>query len=120
MSTIAIVSDAKENDAPTYLAAAGTCHAVGETAGQALDALTTQFPEVDSGSLIVVQCFRPDRHFSADRQQRLQQLMQSWRQARDSGQSLTTEEQTELERLVEEEIQASGRRAADAAEGLGR
>lgn len=118
MSTVAIIPENKENDRTSYLAAAGTRHAVGESPGQALDALTERYPEVDCGSLIVVQNFRADQFFTAGQRDRLQELMEQWRQARDSGGELAAEQQQELEQLIADEVRASGRRAAEAAEGL--
>lgn len=45
-------------------------------------------------------------------QQRLQTLMARWREARDGGYTLVDAEQAELEKLIEEELNASARRAA--------
>ena len=53
---------------------------------------------------------RPDRFFDARQQQRLAELMERWRAARDAGTEPPAEEQAELEALIEEEVRASGRR----------
>jgi hypothetical protein len=54
----------------------------------------------------------PDRFFSEPQQQRLEELMARWRQARDSGRALSPEDQAELEGLIEAELRAAGERAA--------
>ena len=53
-----------------------------------------------------------DRFFTTSDRQRLQELMQRWRAARDVGSALPEDEQRELEVLVDAEIRAAGRRAA--------
>ncbi len=120
MTTVAIVPISTRTGGQTYQAVAGRRMAAGDTAGQALDALTAQFPDVESESLLIVQRFRPDRYFSEPQQQRMADLMAQWRSARDSGGTWSAEEQSELESLVNAELQASGQRAEDAAKGLGK
>jgi hypothetical protein len=61
---------------------------------------------------------RPDRFFDAGQIQRLAELMNRWRIARDSGKSLPPDEQSELEALVETEVRAAGERAAAIANSL--
>jgi hypothetical protein len=46
--------------------------------------------------------------------------MARWQTARDLGSTLTPEEHTELEALVEAELRASAARAAELADSLGR
>lgn len=94
--------------------------AAGGTAGQALDALTAQFPDVGYESLPIVQRFRPDRHSDVSLQQRIADLMLRWRAARDTGTAWSAEEQAELESLVNAELQASGQRAQDVTQGVGK
>ncbi|MGH7127094.1 MAG: hypothetical protein ACREJB_13340 [Planctomycetaceae bacterium] len=96
----------------TYRAVAGDKQSVGRTAGEALDGLATQLPEDEAGALVILLTLRPDRFFSAEQQQRLAELMQRWREARDQGRPLPTEEQAELDALVEAETRASADRAA--------
>jgi hypothetical protein len=62
--------------------------------------------------LLVVQHLRPDEFFTAQQQQRLQELMNRWRAARDAQRSLPCEEQAELDGLVEAEVRAAAQRAA--------
>lgn len=119
MTTVAILPVESDAGSLTFEAVAGQCVASGETAGEALDALTERFPEVGDESLMLVQRFRGDSFFSGDQQRRLQELMQRWRAARDGGTPLDPTESGELERLIEAEIVASGRRAADAASRVG-
>jgi hypothetical protein len=53
-----------------------------------------------------------DRFFNAVQQQRLADLMERWRTARDQGETLPPDEQSELEALVEAELAASADWAA--------
>ena len=97
-----------------YRAVAGAHQAVAKTVGGALDALTAQLPPEESGTLVVVQNHRADQFFTAQQQQRLEELMGRWRTARASGKSLSPSEQSELNALVDAEARASGERAAAA------
>ena len=120
MTTVAILPIPKQTGGQTYQAVAGDRIATGETAGQALDAFTEQFPDVGGDSLLIVQRYQADRFFSEAQQQRMADLMARWREARDAGGKLSAEEQAELESLVAAESQASGERAEDVAKGLGK
>jgi hypothetical protein len=53
----------------------------------------------------------PDVFFSAEQQKRLSELMANWRLARDSGATHPLEEQSELDQLVQAELEASRLRA---------
>src|SRR5690348_6528167 len=55
MTTVAILPESTGKDGPTYRAVAGNLQSVGRTAGEALDALTAQLSEEESGTLIIVQ-----------------------------------------------------------------
>jgi hypothetical protein len=94
--------------------------AMGRTAGEALDALTTQLPDGGADTLIIVRSLRPDPFFTAQQRQRLGQLIAGWHAARDAGESLTPEEQSELAGLIEAEIHATTERAASLRQALGR
>jgi hypothetical protein len=112
MTTISILPENPGGNGTTYRAVAGKLQSVGRTAGEALDALTAQLGESESGTLLVVQHMRPDSFFTAQQQERLDALMERWRQSRDSGTTLPPNEQAELDALVEAELQAAGQRAA--------
>jgi sarcosine oxidase gamma subunit len=86
--------------------------AMGRTAGEALDALTTQLGPDEAGTLVIVRNLGPDRFFTAEQRQRLEQLMARWRSARDAGQSLSAAEQSELENLIDAEVRAAAERAS--------
>lgn len=62
----------------------------------------------------------PDRFFNASQQQRLRELMASWRKARDLDAFLPFHEQRELEALIEAELFASASRAAQRADESGK
>jgi hypothetical protein len=114
MIKVAILPEPSTKGEVLYRAVAGKRQAVAKTVGGALDALTAQLPPEEGGTLVVVQNHRSDRFFSAQQQRRLEELMQRWRAARDTGKSLPPSEQTELNALVDDEVQASGQRAAAA------
>ena len=120
MTRVAILPIPTEQGDVSYCAMAGDKQTQGKTAGEALDALTAQLPEDEAGTLIIFQSWRPDRFFGASQQQRLAELMEHWRMARDMGDSLEPDEQSELEALVDAELRASADRAAALANELGR
>ncbi len=112
MTTISIMPESTSTGDRTYRAVAGQIQSVGKTPGEALDALTSQLGEAETGTLLVVQNLRPDRFFTAQQQQRLAELMRRWRAARDAGTALPPEEQAELDALVEAELRGAAARAA--------
>jgi len=116
MTRVAILPIPSETGIVSYCAVAGDRHSQGRTVGEALDALTAQLPQDESGTLVIVQSLRPDRFFSAVQQQRLAELMERWRSARDRGDALSAEEQRELLALIETELRAAMDRAAAIAE----
>jgi hypothetical protein len=120
MSKVAILPIPTKTGGISYYAVAGDKQSQGKTAGEALDALTAQLPEDETGSLIIVQSRRPDHFFNAVQQKRLAELMEYWRIAQDKGEILSIEKQTELETLVEAELRASANRTAKLAGELGR
>jgi hypothetical protein len=103
-----------------YQAVAGTKQSTGKTAGEALDGLTALLSEEETAALVILQSFRADRFFDASKQQRLEELMDRWRELRDVGLSLPKDEQAELDALIEEEVQASAERTAALLHELGR
>src|SRR5438093_12301819 len=111
MTTIAIISENGSATEPAYRAISGKRRSVGKTAGEALDALTSQLGQDEKGTLIVVQHMIPDEWFNAEQRKRLEQLMAQWRSARDLGRSLPRHEQEELDSLVVAELQAASNRA---------
>lgn len=108
--TTVVVSPSNQNG-KGFQAVAGEKESFGKTVGQAIDALTQQLENGDTDTLVIVQRFQPDEFFSADQQKRLGHLMQKMRDARDLGKRLPQEEWTELESLVEAELEGSARRA---------
>jgi hypothetical protein len=112
MATVAILPILNSSGEKSYRAIAGDKQSVGKTAGQALDALTTQLGETELSTLLVIQSFRPDAFFSAEQQEKLSELMRLWRVARDQGQELPPDQQAELDALVEAELRATTARTA--------
>jgi hypothetical protein len=118
MTTVSIVRDPGSDNGAAYYAASGECQAVGASPGAALDALAAQLGEARTGTMVVVQQFRPDEFFSARQQRRLEELMSQWRVARDQGGTLSADEQAELDELVEVELAAAAKRAESFADTL--
>lgn len=112
MTTIAIIPDNPQDSPASFRAVAGEAQSSGATVGQALDALRTQLGEPEQTMLVVVQPMRPDKLFTAAQQQRLVELMDQWRAARDAGASLPPQEQAELNALVEAELRAAAERSS--------
>lgn len=106
MTRVAILSVPTDSGEVTFRAFAGRMRSEGRTAGEALDRLTSQLDSDDADTLVIVQHMRPDKYFGAESQQRLAELMDRWRSARDSGHSLPPEEQAELDGLIEAELRA--------------
>lgn len=118
MTTVAILPISNASGEKSYRAIAGDKQSVGKTAGQALDALTSQLGEIEFRALLVIQNFHPDKFFSTEQQQRLSQLMTMWRTARDQGQTLPPEIQIELDNLVNTELNAATARTASLVQQL--
>jgi hypothetical protein len=119
MTKVAILPESVEGQT-VYRAVAGARQAVAKTVGAALDALTAQMPADQTGTIVVVQNHKPDQFFGLRQQQRLDELMNHWRAARDAGKSLPAADQAELDGLVDAEVRASGERAAALLADLGR
>lgn len=111
MSMITILPESVGTSNTGYLAFLGNTQSVGRTAGEALDALTAKLDAAQRGSLILVQHFEPDHFFSSAQINRLQELMESGRIARDNNSQLSAEEQEELRTLVDLELKAATARA---------
>jgi hypothetical protein len=60
--------------------------------------------------LLLLQNHQPDRFFTAQQQQRLTELMSLWRTARDVGDSFPPDLQSELDALIEVELDATAAR----------
>jgi hypothetical protein len=112
MTKVALYREDVGSDEMAFRALTARNQAVGRTPGEALDALTTQLGDEEADTLIIVRNLGPDRFFTREQQQRLEQLMAGWRGARGGGNPLSTEEQAELEHLVDAEVRAATERAA--------
>lgn len=103
-----------------YRAVSGEKESFGETIGEAIDAMAEELELLERNAVVYIQDFRPDEFFTEPQQIRLTELMQKWRDARDEGEMLAHDEQTELEKLIEAELAGSGKRAEKLANQLGR
>jgi len=111
MDTITISPENSDTPETTWHAASGGKTSFGKTAGEALDKLTPLLDSSTSGVMVVVQPMRPDRFFTSEQRNRLEELMRLWRAARDAASQLPPEQQSELEALVEAQLEGAARRA---------
>jgi hypothetical protein len=102
MTTITILPEKSDS----YRALAGDKESTGRTAGEALDALASQLEVEESGTLIIVQNRKADEFFNTAQQRRLAALMQQRRAG-----NLSTAHESELETLIEAELDGARRRA---------
>lgn len=103
MTTITILPEEKN-----FRAVAGKKESIGRTAGEALDALTARLNEEETGTLVIIQNRRSDNFFDASQQNRLTALMEKRK-----TETLSADEETELENLVEAELNGARRRAEE-------
>ncbi len=99
------------NKANRYIAVSNGKESVGKTIGEAIDSIYGQLEEDEQNTVIYVQEFKGDEFFSDEQIKRLSMLMKKWRIARDNGKMLPAEQQAELEKLIEMELEAAGKRA---------
>jgi hypothetical protein len=83
-----------------------------------LDALSEKIGGTYSGTVVVLQNLRGDEFFTVAQQQRLEDLLEKWRLTRDSEHTLPSDEQAELEALVDRELEGSALRVESAASQL--
>ncbi len=107
MQSISIETVAATNGDRLYRAAMGNQHSLGRTAGEALDALNIQMGSQEINGFLLLKSFQPDQFFTAEQQQRLIELMSIWRTTRDRGDTISPEQQLELDALIEDELNAT-------------
>jgi hypothetical protein len=112
MTKVAMFQENAGADEMPFRAVTVRNQAMGRTAGEALDALTTLLRNEETDTLIIVRNLGPDRFFTAEQRHQLEQLMARWRSARDAGESLSDAEKAELERLIDAEVHAATERAS--------
>lgn len=110
MQTISIGTIASPTRDRLYRAASGDRQSTGKTAGEALDALTAQMEDREIQGFLLLHNHQPDRFFTAQQQQRSTELMSLWRTARDVGDSFPSALQSELDALIEAELDATSAR----------
>lgn len=118
MTTVVVLPN--NQNGKNFRAISGEKESFGETVGEALDAMTEKLDLSGRNVVVYVQDFRPDEFFTEAQQMRLAELMEKWRDARDKGESLSAGKQAELEKLIETELEGSGKRAEKLANQLGR
>jgi regulator of protease activity HflC (stomatin/prohibitin superfamily) len=100
MSSITIRTDEEEIGERRFRAIAGGRQSIGRTMGEALDALTAEWGDDIQETVVLIQRFQPDQYFTQAQYDRIQELL-----ARRS--TLTREERTELEALIDAEVDAT-------------
>jgi pyruvate kinase len=113
MQTIAILPEPTAGIL-SYRATCGQHQATGQTPGQALDILEAELATTSTESgetLVILQRFRPDDLFTAAQQQRLRKLMDEFQAAIAQGTQLAPTVQSELDTLVEAELEANIQRS---------
>ena len=100
MTAIAIRTDQKETGERRFRASAGDRQSLGKTMGEALDALTAEWGDNVQETIVLIQRFQPDQYFTQAQYDRMQALL-----ARRP--TLTPEERTELEALIDAEVDAT-------------
>lgn len=111
MIKVAIYRESADPESPPFRAVSGKRQAMGRTAGEALDALTSQVPEEEDDTLVILRNMRPDRFFDAEARERLEQLMALKREAMVGRSVLAAQEEVELEQLVDAELRSATERA---------
>jgi hypothetical protein len=104
MKTITILPE----NANKFRAISNGKESVGKTAGEALDAISSQMEDADDNTLVIIKRNNPDQFFSAEQKKQLAKLMELKR-----ANKLSPDEQIELEKLVEAEIKGATERAAN-------
>ena len=112
MTTVAIFPESPGAPGTKFRAISRHGQSEGPTAGAALDALKQKLDPAEAGTIVVVQNLRPDSLFTESQQDHLRTLMGAWRSARDSGTALSSEQQAELDALVEAELAAATQRSS--------
>jgi hypothetical protein len=111
MTKVAVYRESADPESMPYRAVSGRSHAMGRTAGEALDALASQLPREAADTLVIVRNMSPDRFFNAEQRSRLEELMALRREAIAGNSPLTAQEEAELEQLVDAEVRAATERA---------
>ena len=81
--------------------------------------LGSQLTGEETDTIVIVRSMSPDQFFSSEQRRRLEGLVTLWRDAVARNRSLSSEEQAELEQLVEAEVRATTARAAELIHELG-
>ena len=99
-----------------FRAISGEKKSVGNTVGEAIDALTGQLENGHKETIFIVQRFQPDEFFNAEQQKRLSELMETLRNCQAKNVEMSPNDREELEALIEAELEGSAKRAETLAE----
>jgi hypothetical protein len=118
MDRITIIAEGSESPGKSFQASWRGRSSFGVTAGAALDALTAQMQPSEVSTLVIIQNLQPDGFFNASQQLRLQELLEKRTRLKTSESRLSSDEQSELEVLVANELDGSAQRAGAIADEL--
>jgi hypothetical protein len=93
-----------------FRAKAGEKESTGATLGEALDALTASFGEEINEAAVLIHTLQPDEYFRADQQRRMKELFTR-------PEYLSAPERSELESLIDTELDATVARTSSIAPG---
>jgi hypothetical protein len=100
MVAATIRTDIQAAENSKFIARTGNLRAVGRTMDEALDALASQWGDITQTVPVIIQHFGPDRFFTQAQYDRMQEL-------RTRIGTLSTRERTELNSLIDTELDAT-------------
>ena len=118
MQSVAIFPVLNADGMQGFRAVAKVGQSEGRTVGEALDALNARLTPGNGETVVLIQPFESDALFTAPQRERLEELMTRWRSMRDNGNALPVEEQSELQSLIDAELQAADARTQQILAGL--
>jgi hypothetical protein len=118
MQSVAIFPVLNADGMQGFRAVARSGQSEGRTVGEALDALHARLTPNNGGTVVLIQPFQSDALFAAPQRERLENLMARWRSMRDKGDTLSADEQSELQNLIDAELLAADARTQEILAGL--
>lgn len=100
MTAVTIHRENTRKGRPRFRAVAGESESLGRTMGEALDALTAEWGDNVRETAVLIRRFGPDAHFTQAQYDRMQSLLSR-------RESLTPGERSELESLIDAELDAT-------------
>jgi hypothetical protein len=118
MTSITVLRDENGTDTgPRFTAVTNTgkLQSIGKTMGEAIDALIAKLPDDQASEIVIVVQPRPETAFNKDQVTRLRRLIVAAKIS-----PLSSDDQAEMEALIDAEFKASAQFASTVASALGR